>query len=53
MLLADGVYCFLYVTLVMFQNLTKGSFSVDLINTSLEIYQENYNLGVISGFLKQ
>ena len=37
MLLADSVFR-LYVIVVMFRNKTKGSFSVDLDNTSIEIY---------------
>ena len=32
---SDGVYCCLYVLIVMIQNLMKGSFSVDLENTSI------------------
>ena len=36
-LLADDVYYCLYVTLVMFRNLTKGSFLVDLKHTSIII----------------
>ena len=44
MLLVDDV---LYVTVVIFQNSTKGSFQVDLENTSIGIYQENGSLIVV------
>ena len=48
MLLADDVL----VITVMFR--TKGSFSVDLDNTSTEIcHEENESLRIVSGFLKQ
>ena len=47
MLLVDDV---LYVTVVIFQNSTKGSFQVDLENTSIGIYQENGSLIVVKWF---
>ena len=34
MLLAGDVYCCLYVTKVIFRSLAKGSFSVDIENTT-------------------
>ena len=44
------LYC-LYVTIVMLQKLTKGSFAVDLENASIKIYhQDNGSLRVVKWF---
>ena len=41
----------LYVTIILLRNLTKGSFSVDLENTSNEIYhEENGSLRIVTCF---
>ena len=42
MLVADDVYLLYcqYVPVVMFRNLTKASFPVDIESTSIEIYHE-------------